>query len=118
MIDWNRVIELRDEVGPSEFGPVLELFVDEVEDLVMRLSADDPAKLERDLHFLKGSAWNLGFADFGEMCQVSEAKVVNGRCGEVSIDDLVMCYSNSKQVFIRDLGRVISGGGRDIAGVA
>lgn len=118
MIDWGRVIELREEVGPSEFEPVLELFVDEVEDIVMRLSAQDAGKLERDLHFLKGSAWNLGFAEFGALCQAGEAHAARGETCKVSIDALVRCYSTSKQVFMRDLARVVAGDTDDEAGVA
>ncbi|TRW99289.1 Hpt domain-containing protein [Paracoccus sp. M683] len=118
MIDWNRVIELRDEVGPSEFDPVLELFVDEVEEIVMRLSKDDPGKLERDLHFLKGSAWNLGFAEFGSLCQEFEAKVCRGQIETIQIDRIVRCYSTSKQVFMRDLPRIIDDQEGGAAGVA
>lgn len=118
MIDWNRVIELREEVGPTEFEPVLELFVDEVEEIVMRLSTDDAGKLERDLHFLKGSAWNLGFAVFGALCQASEVKVLHGALSDVSIDDLVKCYSTSKQAFICNLNRVVAERGGGAVGAA
>ena len=118
MIDWGRVIELRDEVGASKFEPVLELFVDEVEDIVMRLSAQDTGKLERDLHFLKGSAWNLGFAEFGALCQAGEAQAARGEAAKVSIDALVRCYSTSKQIFMRDLSRVVMGDAGDEAGIA
>lgn len=115
MIDWGRVIELRDEVGPDEFEPVLDLFIDEVEDIVMRLCRDDPARLERDLHFLKGSAWNLGFADFGRLCQQGEAAAALRRMDEIGLEELAACYASSKQVFMRDLAYVT--GARD-AGMA
>lgn len=118
MIDWNRVIELRDEVGPAEFEPVLELFVDEVEDIVMRLSKDDPSKLERDLHFLKGSAWNLGFAEFGALCQSYEVLACQGKLDTVSVEEVLRCYSASKQLFMRELARIIEGRPDSQAGVA
>ena len=35
MIDWARVSELRDEVGPEDFEEVLHLFLEEVEDVVL-----------------------------------------------------------------------------------
>lgn len=107
MIDWARVMELRDEVGRAEFQPVLELFMDEVEEIVMRLSKADPAKLERDLHFLKGSAWNLGFVEFGTLCQSTEVLSRRGQTGAVSPAEIVSCYSRSKQLFMRDLARMI-----------
>ncbi|AUH32617.1 Hpt domain-containing protein [Paracoccus tegillarcae] len=106
MIDWNRVSALRDEVGPSEFEPVLELFLDEIEGLVMLLSMDDPAKLARDLHFLKGSACNLGFDAFATLCDDYEARIGRGELKNISLDEIVICYSLTKQMFIRDLPRV------------
>lgn len=118
MIDWGRVIELRDEVGADEFEPVLELFIDEVEEVVMRLSKDDPERLERDMHFLKGSAWNLGFADFGALCQQGETLASKGRHDQVSLEDLVGCYSTSKQIFMRDLAYAIGSDDMRNSGVA
>lgn len=118
MIDWKRVIELRDEVGPAEFGPVLELFLDEVEGIVMRLSKEDRATLERDLHFLKGSAWNLGFADFGSLCHDCEGKACRGELQAISIADIVSSYAMTKQLFTRDLSRVVGGPGGNRAGAA
>ena len=119
MIDWERVIELRDEVGADEFEPVLELFIDEVEHLVMQLTADDPAQLERYLHFLKGSAWNLGFADFGTRCGEIEARAAANDLAGVQLEDLVECYSLSKRVFTRELAsRTGHGGESDSVEVA
>ena len=49
MIDWTRAGELRSEIGDDGFAEVVELFLDEVEDVVMRLRATpDPANYERD----------------------------------------------------------------------
>lgn len=112
MIDWDRVIELRDEVGADEFEPVLELFIDEVEHLVMQLSADDPAQLERYLHFLKGSAWNLGFTDFGARCAEIETRAASGNLAGVCLNELVESYSVSKRIFTRDLAARTGLGGR------
>ena len=109
MIDWGRVIELREEVGPEEFEPVLELFIDEVEEIVMRLSKDDPARLERDMHFLKGSAWNLGFTDFGALCQRGETAAARRHLDQIQVEEFVTCYSTSKQIFMRDLSYAIGG---------
>ena len=52
----------------------LEMFLDEVESAMMRLSAKDPKRLETSLHFLKGCAWNLGFAAFGGLCDEEERR--------------------------------------------
>lgn len=101
MIDWDRVSELRSEIGDDGFGEVVELFLDEVEEVVMRLGgAPNPARYEEDLHFLKGSAWNLGFADFGALCQDGERKAAAGRQAEIDISAVLECYGRSKQQFM------------------
>lgn len=101
MIDWDRVLELRSEIGDDGFDEVVELFLDEVEDVVMRLgTAPNPALYEEDLHFLKGSAWNLGFADFGALCQDGERKAAAGRQQEIDISAILACYGRSKQSFM------------------
>lgn len=118
MIDWTRVMELRDEVGPSEFEPVLELFMDEVEEIVMRLSHSDPAKLARDLHFLKGSAWNLGFSEFGSLCQSTETRCLRDKPADLCVREIITCYARSKQLFMRDLARMVDDRENGQAGVA
>ena len=64
MIDWPRVTELREEVGAEDFGEVVEIFLEEVEEVIGKLEGGDRGQLEQDLHFLKGSALNLGFDEF------------------------------------------------------
>ena len=118
MIDWNRVIELYHEVGPSEFEPVLELFLDEVEGIVMRLLSDDRDELARDLHFLKGSASNLGFDAFAKLCDGCEAQVNRGETDGICLDEIVSCYATTKQMFMRDLPRVTGSAQQGQTGVA
>lgn len=99
MIDWNRVAELQFEIGPDGFGEVLELFLDEVESVVMRLG-QRPDKLEDELHFLKGSAWNLGFRAFGAECQAGERMAAAGNSAQVDVPAVLLCYGESKKVFM------------------
>ncbi|KGJ11421.1 Hpt domain-containing protein [Paracoccus versutus] len=103
MLDWNRINELRGEVGDDEFQLILELFLDEVEGVIMRLSRRDVLQLETDLHFLKGCAWNLGFTDFGNLCDAGERKAAGGRAAEVDVESLLASYSASKQALMRQL---------------
>ncbi len=102
MIDWERVAELRSEIGAEGFAEVLELFLDEVEGVVMNLGRK-AEKLGDDLHFLKGSAWNLGFRGFGAMCQDGERRCAAGNCASVDVDAILECYARSKTQF---MGRV------------
>lgn len=99
MIDWNRVAELRSEIGADGFGEVLELFLDEVESVVTRLG-QRAEKLEEDLHFLKGSAWNLGFAGFGAICQDGERKASAGLSPLIEVVAIRECYNTSKAQFM------------------
>lgn len=104
MIDWHRIDELHAEIGPEGFEEVVELFLDEVEAIVMRLTtAPDPRSFEADLHFLKGGAWNLGFAEFGALCQDGERRAAGGGEGAIDIGRIVDSYFTSKQAFMAGL---------------
>jgi HPt (histidine-containing phosphotransfer) domain-containing protein len=101
MIDWARVNSLRNEIGEDSFDEVVELFLDEVETVISRLrSHPDPATYEQDLHFLKGSAWNLGFADFGAVCQDGERLAAHGDAGAIDIGAVVESYVQSRKSFM------------------
>ena len=73
MIDWTRVEELKQEVGEDDFSEVVDLFLEEVEETITRLKqTPDLSQLEEDMHFLKGSALNLGFEQFSTLCQAGD----------------------------------------------
>lgn len=100
MIDWSRVTELRDEVGVEDFGEVVELFLEEVDEVIERLEASvDLSKLEDDLHFLKGSSMNLGFASFSSLCQAGETASANGEAETVDVGAVLASYKESRALF-------------------
>ena len=100
MIDWDRVIELREEVGAEDFDEVVELFMDEVEGVLKRLrDAPDPATFEDDFHFLKGSALNLGFRDFAAICLAAEVASAAGNSSSVNVTAALDGYDSSKKTF-------------------
>ena len=104
MIDWQRVDELRQEIGDEGFAEVVELFLDEVEEVLARLrNAPSPATYEEDLHFLKGSAWNLGFAGLGALCQDGERNAGRGNTAAIDVGAILASYDESKAVFIKGL---------------
>ncbi len=104
MIDWMRVDELRHEIGDDGFAEVVDLFLDEVEEVVERLPASAAeGRLEGDLHFLKGSAWNLGFRDFGALCQDGERKAAAGYGGDVDCGLITARYFSAREVFLEGL---------------
>ena len=84
MIDWDRVKELRDEIGAEDFDEVVDLFLEEADECIARLSPDNGASaLSADLHFLKGAALNLGFAALSSLCQDGERRA---SAGDISVD--------------------------------
>lgn len=77
MIDWLRMSELRDEIGQDGFDEVVDVFLEEAEEVLARLTRDAGPTPE-DLHFLKGSALNLGFVSVAQLCQDGERELVSG----------------------------------------
>lgn len=101
MIDWNRVDELRDEVGADDFQEVVELFLEEVDEVIERMkTSPDTSRLEQDLHFLKGSSLNLGFAAFSSLCQAGEIAARTGRSEEIDLPKIFDVYAASRAEFL------------------
>ena len=99
MIDWERVKELRGEIGPDDFAEVAAMFLDEADAVIARLSADGGAKqVEADLHFLKGAALNLGFSTLSAICQAGERRAAGGDAS-VDLDSVRQTYAGSKTAF-------------------
>ncbi|MFC3613492.1 Hpt domain-containing protein [Lutimaribacter marinistellae] len=101
MIDWSRVTQLRDEVGAEDFEEVVAIFLEEVEEVILRLrSWPDMSLLDKDLHFLKGSALSLGFQSFSNMCQEGERTAAEGKPEHVDIAELANEFERSKMAFL------------------
>lgn len=91
VIAWERVNDLRSEIGDDDFAEVVALFLEEADEVIGRISRTVGAKaLEADLHFLKGAALNLGFAQFAAHCQDGERRAASG---ETAIDLAQLCSS-------------------------
>lgn len=103
MIDWNRVRELQEEIGADAFPEVVEMFLEESEEVVDRLTAAQRDNLQEDLHFLKGSAMSIGFSDLAELCQSGETLSSTGQGAEVDLNAIVQGYFTAKDLFLRDL---------------
>ncbi|MCB1347336.1 MAG: Hpt domain-containing protein [Maritimibacter sp.] len=101
MINWNRVSELKDEIGEEDFAEVAEMFIAEVEEVIDRLrTAPDPAAYEADLHFIKSSALNLGFAELSGLCQHGERQAAAGDANGVDLAPVFASYAASKAAFL------------------
>lgn len=99
MINWDRVDELRREVGAEDFDEVVAIFLDEVETVLAQMrDTDDLAELRGQLHFLKGGALNLGFRALGALCD--DLGPVGRPAAHAHVEDLVKIYSQSKAEFL------------------
>ncbi|MEC3860688.1 Hpt domain-containing protein [Mesobacterium sp. TK19101] len=109
MIAWDRVSILRHEIGPDGFGEVVELFLAEVEEALDGLhpGLDAPA-FEAGLHFLKGSALNLGFSALAELCQAGESAAAQGQT-DVNLDQVRAVYAASRDQFLAGLRARLDG---------
>ena len=106
MIDWERVAELKAEVGDDDFAEIADLFLAEVEEVVTRMIASpDAGRLSEDLHFVKGSAINLGFSEFARLCQTGERLAAGGRGAEVGLAELADSFAMSRRVFAEGAAR-------------
>ena len=111
MIDWTRVSDLRSEIGDDGFAEVTDLFLEETDEVIARLSGSGPigsgvaADIGRDLHFLKGSSLNLGFSDLAALCQDGERRAMAGEGSSVDLARILDCYAASKSGFLRGLAQ-------------
>jgi HPt (histidine-containing phosphotransfer) domain-containing protein len=98
MIDWDRVESLREEIGKEDFAEVVEMFLAESDQTVARLLAGRPdPTLEADLHFLKGSALNLGFSALAARCSAGEKRAAAG--APVDVAEVAECFAATRSAF-------------------
>ncbi|WP_171124115.1 MULTISPECIES: Hpt domain-containing protein [unclassified Ruegeria] len=103
MINWSRVNQLRNEVGSAEFGEVVQIFLDEVQEAIDRPEQDTLRKdLEQNLHFLKGSALSLGFDHFSRLCQDGERSAASGQAVEVNLPEILTAFEESRTRFLTE----------------
>ena len=65
MIDWERIEDLRREVGQKDFADVVGLFFEEIDCSLREVfELTEPDEIRDLLHFIRGSALNLGFLNW------------------------------------------------------
>lgn len=101
MIEWSRLAELRAEIGADDLADVAELFLEEADEVVGRIAGGLPDdRLEADLHFLKGSALNLGLRALAALCQEGERRAAQHDGASVDLGRIVDVYEASKAAFL------------------
>jgi histidine phosphotransfer protein HptB len=100
MLNWDRIRELRDEIGEEDYAEVIELFFEEVDATISRLTRPGSmCEREADLHFLRGSALNIGFSVLGELCEKGELRAIEGTLDESDIATVINTYAASRDAF-------------------
>ncbi len=87
MIDWKRIDALCDEVGSDALPEIVELFLEETGAAVDALRAmaagtapqGPPAGMAARMHFLAGSAGQLGLTDMSRIAAQGERDAMAGR---------------------------------------
>ena len=88
-------------MGEEKIDEDGEQYVEEVDEAIIALrDLVDLSELETQCHFLKGSALNIGFRDFANLCQAGEAAAAAGQGGDVDIAAIVQSYTDARAVFI------------------
>ena len=104
MIDTVRLSELRNEVGKDDLAEVVLLFCEEFEEALQRIDPEVVGPLMEELHFLKGSALNIGLADVGNLCGTVERKVRQGGCVVSDIAHIGEAFRSSRQMLLAEIG--------------
>ncbi len=106
MIDWTRVADLKSEIGDDGFLEVVEMFLEETDEVVSDLEGSpNLGAVEGRLHFLKGSALNLGLSNLAALCQSGEKRAAIGSPQDVDLRHITASYRAAKSELLVALGR-------------
>ncbi|NNE88533.1 MAG: Hpt domain-containing protein [Silicimonas sp.] len=95
-MNWDRISELREEVGEDDLAEVIALFCEEVEEVLAILANASVADIPGHLHFLKGSALNIGFDSVSTLCLREETKLKEDPDAKPDIACIQKYYATSK----------------------
>ena len=102
MVNWDRITELQEEVGEEDLAEVLALFCEEVEEALGALSTADAGTLKSQLHFLKGSALNIGLDQVSTLCREAEQSLAGDPQSVIAVEAIRTAYENAR-VEMKDL---------------
>lgn len=101
MINTARIQELKDEVGEDDLIEVIELFCEEVEGVLETLDSTAPSDMMAKLHFLKGSAMNIGLDAVSELCRTEESRLKADPTALADIGAIRTAYAASKDILLK-----------------
>ena len=99
MLDEARLAELEAEFGVEDLACVIDAFLEEAAEAVAGLEAmvsdsPDPARTAQ-LHFLVGSAQNVGATGFADLCRVHE--LADGRFDAADLGAVALAFRGAKR---------------------
>lgn len=97
MLNLSRIDELREEVGADGFAEVVELFCEEVEEVLACLPDTPVPDIPERLHFLKGSAFNIGMEHVGDLCRSEELRLRADPTAAPGLDAIRDAYDASRK---------------------
>jgi HPt (histidine-containing phosphotransfer) domain-containing protein len=106
MINWKQVKQLEQDIGAEDFQEVVEMFLEEVDEAVDNLRPEpelEASDMASALHFLKGSAANLGFQVFADCCSKGEALAEKDQALSVDLKQVIGLYDQSRHAFLADV---------------
>ncbi|TGD67406.1 Hpt domain-containing protein [Tabrizicola sp. WMC-M-20] len=99
MIDWQIANDLKQAIGADVFDEVIAVFFAEADDTLTRMMAATTAEdMQNELHFMKGSALNLGFSDMAQLCQRLELRAEAGDT-DLPLAQVQTVYAASREEF-------------------
>ena len=101
MIDRARLEELREEVGNDDFAEVIELFCEEVAETLDRMAQGHSSSMADDLHFLKGSALNIGMSEVASLCAAVEAMIRDNGAASPNIGGIKTAFDKAQVELMR-----------------
>jgi histidine phosphotransfer protein HptB len=104
LINHERLVALKSEVGEDGFDEVVSLFFEESDEVLTRLLQPGMMDHAPDIHFLRGSALTLGLDDLADWCARFEQLVLMPQ----DLADLASLYQRSKQAFEQEVAAAIA----------
>ncbi|WP_103332116.1 Hpt domain-containing protein [Pseudotabrizicola formosa] len=99
MIDWQVANDLKQAIGTDVFDEVIEVFFTEADGTLTRMMAATTADdMKSELHFMKGSALNLGFREVAQLCQTLEHRAEAGDT-DLPLSQVQTIYAASREEF-------------------
>ena len=101
MINAARIQELKDEVGEDDLIEVIELFCEEVEEVLDALETTEQSQIPAQLHFLKGSALNIGLDAVSDLCKEQELRLKADPAASADIASIRAAYDTAKTALLK-----------------